>query len=130
MALKVPSIALQDNRTLLVRARSAGKTLHAGLQRLKERYACMGEVNGRELMAGVEIIQDRRVGDRADVELGKELSSSMMKKGLSTMLSARDTFSGCIRIAPPIVITDEELEWALEVMEKAFSDCARSVSLQ
>ena len=127
---KVLSIVLRDDRALVARARSAGDKLHAGLQRLKERYACIGEVNGRGLMAGVEIVQDRRISNQADVELGKVLSSSMMTMGLSAMISARDTFSGCIRVAPPIVITDEELQWALDVMEKAFGDCKRSVPIQ
>lgn len=78
-------------------------------------------------MAGVEIVRDRRVSKEADIQLGRELSSLMMEMGLSAMISARDVFSGCIRIAPPIVITDEELEWGLNTMEKAFRACPSSL---
>lgn len=130
VGLKVLSIVLRGDRTLVSRAKSAGEKLHAGLYCLKKRYACIGEIRGRGLMAGIEIVQDRRISDRLDVELGKELSALMMDKGLSAMISARDTFSGCIRIAPPIVITDEELEWALDIMEQAFSDCSKSMPIQ
>lgn len=80
-------------------------------------------------MAGVEIVKDRRTGKEADIKLGMELSSSMMKMGLSAMISARDVFSGCIRIAPPIVITDEELDFGLNVMEEAFATCPGSLPI-
>lgn len=120
------SIVQRDNKALVDRARTAGERLHAGLQRLMEQYACIGQVKGRGLMAGLEIVGDRRVSKDADVPLGMELSSSMMKMGLSAMISARDVFTGCIRIAPPIVITDEELDFGLSIMEKAFRGCPGS----
>ena len=129
VGLKVLSIVLRDSSALVIRARHAGEKLHAGLLRLKGRFACIGEVRGRGLMAGIEIVQDRRLSDRADVELGKQLSALMMSMGLSAMISARDTFSGCIRIAPPIVITDEELQWGLDIMEKAFNSCDGSLPI-
>jgi 4-aminobutyrate aminotransferase-like enzyme len=129
VGLKVLSIVLRDSRALVIRARHAGEKLHAGLLRLKSRFACIGEVRGRGLMAGIEIVQDRRLSDRADVELGKQLSARMMSMGLSAMISARDVFSGCIRIAPPIVITDEELQWGLDIMEKAFNSCDGSLPI-
>jgi 4-aminobutyrate aminotransferase-like enzyme len=42
-----------------------------------------------------------------------------MELGLSATISARTTFSGCIRIVPPLTITDEELDEGLRVFEDA-----------
>ena len=113
----------------MLHARELGKKLHAGLQQLKEQFACIGEVRGRGLMAGIEIVKDRRTGNAADIELGKKLSALMMEMGLSAMISARDVFSGCIRIAPPIVMTEEELNLGLGVVQKAFRACSGSLPI-
>lgn len=55
------------------------------------------------------------------IEVGKNLSARMMELGLSATISARTTFSGCIRIAPPLIISDEEIEIGLAIFEEALS---------
>ena len=96
-----------------------GNKLREGLENLKAQFACIGDIRGRGLMTGVEIVHDRRVSKEADIPLGKRLSAKMMELGLSATISARTYFSGCIRIAPPIVITKEELEYGLGIIEQA-----------
>lgn len=81
-------------------------------------------------MAGIEIVKDRRVSNEADIELGKELSASMIAMGVSATISARDMFSGCLRIAPLIVITDKALQWALDIMEAALNSCERCLRIE
>ena len=129
VGLKTLSIVLHDDQALVTHAKTAGIKLHEGLHRLKSQFACIGEIRGRGLMAGVEIVKDRRVGKQANIELGKRFSSLILEMGLSAMISARDVFSGYIRIAPPIVITDEESAWGLDVIEKAFKACDGSLPL-
>lgn len=118
VGLRVLEIVLRDD--LAERARIMGKKLHAGLCHLKERYGCIGDVRGRGLMAGVEIVSDRATKAPA-IDLGKELSARMMELGLSASISARTTFSGCIRIAPALTITDDELASGLAIFEDALS---------
>lgn len=117
VGLKVLEIVLRDN--LVEHARRLGELLHASLRQMQSRYACIGEVRGRGLMAGLEIVSDRR-SKKADVELGKIVSDRAMELGLSAMISARNAFSGCIRLAPPITITEEELRLGLGILESAF----------
>jgi len=120
VGLKVLQIVLRDERAVVRRAAAAGKVLHEGLRRLMGRYACIGDVRGRGLMAGVEIVQDRRVSKGPAIELGRRLSAKMMEMGLSATISARSYFSGCLRIAPPLVVTDKQLEEGLAILEEAF----------
>ncbi|EXJ94893.1 2,2-dialkylglycine decarboxylase (pyruvate) [Capronia coronata CBS 617.96] len=120
VGLKTMQLVLRDDSALLHHARNMGAKLHAGLHDIMSRYACIGYIRGRGLMAGVEIVRDRRQGTQADIEVGKRISAKAMDLGLSAMISAKSYFSGCIRIAPPIIISDEEMEWGLRTFEKAF----------
>jgi 4-aminobutyrate aminotransferase-like enzyme len=126
VGLKVLEIVLRDG--LVERARTVGAQLHAGLHRLMERYGCIGDIRGRGLMAGVEIVSDR--GTKAPaIDFGKKLSAKMMDLGLSATISARTTFSGCIRIAPPLTITDKELAEGLSIFEEALRTTQGSMPL-
>lgn len=117
VGLKVFQIVVRDS--LVEHARKLGELLQANLRQLQSKYECIGEVRGRGLMAGLEIVSDRH-SKRADVELGKIVSDRAMELGLSAMISARNAFSGCIRLAPPITITEEELRSGLSILERAF----------
>lgn len=129
VGLKVLEIVLRDDLALVRRANAAGQKLHEGLRHLMSRYACIGAVRGRGLMAGVEIVKNRRVDNAADITLGKKLSAKMLEMGLSATISARTTFSGCIRIAPPIVIGDEDITWGLGIFEEVLKSTEGSLPL-
>lgn len=126
VGLKVLEIVLHDN--LVARSKAMGEKLQAGLRRLMERYGCIGDVRGRGLMAGIEIVSDRETKAPA-IEFGKKLSARMMDLGLSASIAARTTFSGCIRIAPPLTITDEELAMGLAIFDEALKSTDGSMPL-
>jgi 4-aminobutyrate aminotransferase-like enzyme len=117
VGLKVLDIVIRDN--LVQRSREAGVRLHAGLNKLKSRYGCIGDVRGRGLMAGVELVADRKTKAPAP-ELSDTLSNTMMDLGLSANLASSKSFAGVFRIAPPITITNEQLDAGLAIMEEAF----------
>ncbi|GAD94940.1 hypothetical protein BC1G_04988 [Paecilomyces variotii No. 5] len=114
---KVLEIVQRDN--LVVKSRELGQKLHARLRSLQEMYLCIGDVRGRGLMAGVEIVSDRQA-KTPGFELGKALSERMYELGLSANLAVMPAFGGVFRIAPPITITEEELMMGLDIMEEAF----------
>ncbi|RFU32815.1 hypothetical protein B7463_g3491, partial [Scytalidium lignicola] len=126
VGLKVLEIVLRDD--LVSRSRAMGEKLQAGLLRLMDQYGCIGDIRGRGLMAGVEIVSNRETKAPA-IEFGRKLSSRMMDLGLSASISARTTFSGCIRIAPPLTITEEELEAGLAIFEEALRTTEGSMPL-
>jgi 4-aminobutyrate aminotransferase-like enzyme len=114
---KVLEIVVRDG--LVARSRSLGLKLHQSLRTLQSRYSCIGDVRGRGLMAGVEIVSDRKTKAPAP-ELGNSLADKMIELGLSANLATMASFGGVFRIAPPITITEEELKQGLEIMEEAF----------
>ncbi|KAB8360680.1 hypothetical protein FH972_024417 [Carpinus fangiana] len=117
VGLKVLEIVLRDG--LVARAREAGDRLHAFLRGLQSRYGCIGDVRGRGLMAGVEIVADRKTKEPA-FDLGHQLSAKMISLGLSANLASMKSFAGVFRIAPPITISDEDLQMGMDIMEEAF----------
>ncbi|KAJ4418742.1 hypothetical protein N0V85_001322 [Neurospora sp. IMI 360204] len=115
---KVLEIVVRDD--LVSHARQMGEILHSGLNQLKKRYACIGDVRGRGLMAGVEIVEDRRKGKEPGMELAKKIGDRAYELGLWCNLSTHPSFGGTFRIAPPITISKEEVREGLAVLEEAF----------
>jgi 4-aminobutyrate aminotransferase-like enzyme len=126
VGLKVLEIVIRDN--LVARSRETGLKLHAALQKLKSRYGCVGDVRGRGLMAGIEIVADQKT-KKPDLDLGDRLSKKMIELGLSANLATMSSFGGVFRIAPPITISDENLELGLSIMEEAFRSTEGSMPL-
>jgi 4-aminobutyrate aminotransferase-like enzyme len=116
VGLKVLDIVVRDG--LVERSRKAGLKLKAGLEELKKKYRCIGDVRGRGLMCGVEIVANKETKEPA-IGLGEMLATKLMELGLSANISTMRSFGGVFRIAPPITITDEELEMGLGIFEEA-----------
>lgn len=124
---KVLEIVLRDN--LVENSRTLGLRLQAGLQKLKDRYGCVGDVRGRGLMAGLEIVGDRESKAPA-LDLARRIADKMYELGLWANLSSHSSFGGIFRIAPPIVLTEEQLDEGLEIMENAFRMTEGTMPLQ
>jgi 4-aminobutyrate aminotransferase-like enzyme len=69
-------------------------------------------------MCGVEIVANKETKEPA-IGLGEMLATKLMELGLSANISTMRSFGGIFRIAPPITITDEELEMGLRIFEEA-----------
>ncbi|KAJ6164468.1 hypothetical protein N7470_003140 [Penicillium chermesinum] len=123
---KVLEIVVRDN--LVEHSRAMGRVLHDGLNKLKEKYGCIGDVRGRGLMAGVEIVQDRATKTPA-LELGRAIGDRAYELGLWANLSSHPSFGGVFRIAPPITITEDQLRHGLEILGKAFETTTGTIPL-
>ena len=123
---KVLEIVLRD--ALDDNSKRMGENLHSGLQKLKSRYGCIGDVRGRGLMAGVEIVGNRETKE-SDLELARRLAKRMYELGLWANLSSHSSFGGVFRIAPPIVINEEQVNEGLAIMEQAFAETEGSQRL-
>ncbi|KAI1453563.1 pyridoxal phosphate-dependent transferase [Annulohypoxylon moriforme] len=123
---KVLEIVVRDN--LVEHSRSMGKLLHEGLRRLQSRYGCIGDVRGRGLMAGVEIVTDRET-KAPGVELASSIAERAYELGVWANLSSHGSFGGVFRIAPPITVTEEQIHEGLEVLERAFASSPGSMPL-
>lgn len=117
VGLKVLQIVERDN--LVKQSYNIGIKFRAELNKLMKKYSCIGDVRGKGLMIGIEIVKDRKTKE-SDSELAGRLAAKMMELGLSANLIAVASFGGVFRIAPPITITEEELQIGLDIMNQAF----------
>lgn len=106
---------------LVDRAREMGAYLKSGLKELQKRPECIGDVRGRGLLLGVEIVEDRETKTPAP-DLGWHISNRCLELGLSMNTVRLPGMSGVFRIAPPLTVTKEELDLGLEIMDQAIRD--------
>ena len=121
VGLKVVEIVLRDQ--LAARAEEAGARLRAGLGELVDRYDCVGDVRGRGLLVGMEIVADKDSKKPAP-ELGAAITRRCFELGLSMNITALRGMGGVFRIAPPLTITDDELDLGVTILDQALADVA------
>jgi 2,2-dialkylglycine decarboxylase (pyruvate) len=121
VGLKVVEIVLRDR--LAARADTAGARLRAGLGELRDRYDCVGDVRGRGLLVGMEIVADKESKKPAP-EIGAAITRRCFELGLSMNITALRGMGGVFRIAPPLTITDDELDLGIAILDQAIGDVA------
>jgi len=111
------TIDIIERDNLAGRADSIGKKLKEALYAMQERYPIIGDVRGLGAMVAVELVKDRATKEPAPKEAA-QIRVKCYQNGL-IMLSA-GIHHNVMRILVPLVITDEELEEALSILEEAF----------
>src|SRR4051794_19896080 len=108
---------------LVERAGVAGRRLRDGLLELQQHHECIGDVRGQGLLLGVEIVADRASRKPAP-ELGSAISRRCFELGLSMNVVQLPSMGGVFRIAPPLTVSDAELDLGLEMLDRAITDVA------
>ncbi|MDO9404200.1 MAG: aspartate aminotransferase family protein [Polaromonas sp.] len=121
VGLKVLEIVTRDG--LVERAQVAGQRLERGLNAMKDRFDCIGDVRGRGLLLGLEIVNNRSDKNAAP-ELGAAITRECMALGLSMNIVQLPGMGGVFRIAPPMTVSDDEIDLGLQLMERAIAKVA------
>jgi 2,2-dialkylglycine decarboxylase (pyruvate) len=122
VGLKVLEVVERDG--LIERARVAGARLEQGLRRLQSRHECIGDVRGRGLLLGLEVVKDRKSKEPA-FALGEAITHECMKLGLSMNIVKLPAMGGVFRIAPPLTVSDGEIDLGLELLGRAIDTALR-----
>jgi 2,2-dialkylglycine decarboxylase (pyruvate) len=105
---------------LVARAAERGERLRAGLLELQQRHECVGDVRGRGLLQGIELVTDRDSRAPAD-ELGRRVTAECLALGLHMNVVQLPGMGGVFRIAPPLTVSDAELDLGLEILDQALT---------
>jgi 2,2-dialkylglycine decarboxylase (pyruvate) len=100
------------------RAAELGGRLRRGLLALQERHEVVGDVRGRGLLQGLELVTDRASKTGADL-LGAEVTRRCLALGLHLNVVQLPGMGGTFRIAPPLTSTDEEIDHGLAILDEA-----------
>lgn len=117
-AAAIAAIEILKSRKFLDRSLAVGNIIHQTMQEWKSKYQVIGDVRGLGAMQLVEFVQDRD-SKEPDMAVAMEVIKDAISNGL--LLIRAGLFSNCIRLLPPIVITDEQLTEGLKVLESAIA---------
>ena len=115
---KVVEIVLRDR--LALRAAELGAYLRKHLLALQQRHAIIGDLRGRGLLQGVELVLDRQNKTPAS-DLGMKVSRRCLELGACLNIGRRNAAS-VFRIAPPLTVSREEIDRAVEIYDQALSE--------
>lgn len=113
-ALKV--LEKMENDKLPQRAEQLGQYMLSRLREMQQKYAVIGDVRGLGAMVAVELVTDRST-KVPDKEIVKKVISACLHKGI-IFLSA-GIFGNCIRFLPPLVMTDSQAAYGMDVLDEA-----------
>ena len=120
-ALAVIDLMKKDN--LPENSRIQGEYLLSRLSELWKRHEFVGDVRGMGLVIGIEIVKDKK-GRNPDQDLCKKIVKRCAELGL--MLGRVGVYGNVIRVAPPLVITHDECDIAVEIFSRAMEDVSRT----
>jgi 4-aminobutyrate aminotransferase/(S)-3-amino-2-methylpropionate transaminase len=119
-ALAVLEIFEEEN--LLERSVKLGVKVRARFEDFKKRFELVGDVRGLGPMVGIELVRDRETKEPAATET-KALARFCCEKGL--VILSCGNFGNVIRTLMPLVITDEQLERGLAIMEEGLASLSK-----
>ena len=111
-----------ERQQLAPRAVEMGACLERGLKELMQRYEVVGDVRGRGLLWGVEIVKDR-LSREPNPEIGAAVSRRCLELGLSMNIVNFPASSSVWRIAPPLTVSSQEIDSALAILDQAVGEC-------
>src|SRR5712692_3193708 len=108
-----------EQEGLVKQAKQRGEYLLARLQDLQERHEQIGDVRGKGLLVGIELVEDREKKTPADT-LAMAVSDECMRCGLSmNIVRSVGGMLNCFRMAPPLSVTEQEIDSAIEIIDTA-----------
>jgi 4-aminobutyrate aminotransferase len=106
---------------LISNAATVGPHLMAGLKALADAHPLIGDVRGRGLMIGVELVRDRKTKERADTER-EAVVDAAFNRGLLLLGAGKNA----IRFSPPLVLTREQADIAVKIFDEALTEVERA----
>jgi alanine-glyoxylate transaminase/(R)-3-amino-2-methylpropionate-pyruvate transaminase len=94
-----------------------GARILAGLEKLKAKHAIIGDVRGKGLMLGIELVKDRATKEPAKAECAQVHEAA---RGLGLLLGKGGLWGQTIRFAPPMCINAADADFLLAVLDEAF----------
>jgi 4-aminobutyrate aminotransferase/(S)-3-amino-2-methylpropionate transaminase len=114
-AAALANIAVLQEERLIENTVARGAELMARCRALQEKHGLIGEVRGRGLMIGLELVRDRKTKEPAPQE-AKAIRAKMRERGI--LVGVGGVFGNVVRLQPPLSITSDECARAMDELER------------
>jgi alanine-glyoxylate transaminase/(R)-3-amino-2-methylpropionate-pyruvate transaminase len=105
-----------DQEKLQENSLKVGNRILTGLNELKQKHNLIGEVRGKGLMLGIELVKDRRTKEPAREECAQILETA---KDMGLLLGKGGLWGQTIRFSPPMCLHEQDADFLLEVLDQA-----------
>lgn len=119
-AAALATITFIQDHGLVAHARDLGRYTLDRLTAMRARHPLIGDVRGLGLLIGVELVTDRGTKARA-----VDQAEAVMYRALSKGLSFKTTMGNILTLTPPLVITREEMDRALAIVDECLTEVER-----
>jgi 4-aminobutyrate aminotransferase/(S)-3-amino-2-methylpropionate transaminase len=110
-----------EEEDMLGKARALGQKLGARFEAFRKKYPVVGEVRGLGAMLGLALVKG--AGREPAAEEAKKLAAFCLERGLIILVCG--TYSNVVRVLAPFVITDEQLEKGLSILEAGLAEISK-----
>ncbi|MBN2993798.1 diaminobutyrate--2-oxoglutarate transaminase [Pseudomonas cedrina subsp. fulgida] len=127
MAAGTATLRFIQEHGLVAHARAMGERLMGQLDHLQRDYPCIGQVRGRGLMVGVEIVSTSSRNTRVPVgdgALAKAIQQHCLREGVILELGGRH--GAVVRFLPPLTIQAAEIDLLVEKFQRALASAVRA----
>lgn len=128
------NIAVIEDDGLIERAAASGRVLSAGLETLRKRHPCVGDVRAIGLYGAIELVRDRATkepfepdariepGEGKALGIALEVVAILKRRGI-LVNAAR--VGGIVKFSPPLTIEHDEIEWVLHELDQVLDSVDR-----
>ncbi|HXX21995.1 MAG TPA: aminotransferase class III-fold pyridoxal phosphate-dependent enzyme, partial [Terriglobia bacterium] len=121
IAAALATLDVIERENLLDNATDVGNHMLKRMADWPKKYEIVGDVRGRGLMIGVEIIKDKKTKEHAAAERDRIVQLAF-ERGILFLGAGPST----VRICPPLVVTRDEADAAIEALEESISTVERA----
>ena len=107
---------------LMANAKQVGDYIRSKINDWPKQFKIVGDVRGKGLMIGVEIVRDQRTKEKGK-DLRNKVVVSAFRKGLLTLGCGENS----IRMSPPLIIDEEQADCAVRIMEESIREVEKTL---
>ncbi|HRE55194.1 MAG TPA: aspartate aminotransferase family protein [Candidatus Competibacter sp.] len=117
------TLQIIEDENLVENARRQGERALARLRAMRQRHPLIGDVRGRGLLLGVELVTDRAAKTPA-----RAAAEAVLYRSLARGLSFKISLGNVLTLSPPLIVGEREMDLALGILESAIAEVERGTA--
>lgn len=117
------NLLTSDNNALITRAGAMGEEIKKWLQETKEQTGLVGEIRGRGMFIGIEMVKDTQTKEPLDKETILKIIVNMLNRGVILVPCGR--YGNVFRFMPPLVLSREQAQRTVELLTESINNAKK-----